>query len=176
MTSRAILQQGHNKVLEGLRNSLEGMVELQKAQTHMLQKRVQEKAKRRAGTANKICGLATIKLLVVSKTPGLMQTCMTLSQINGTKFEISSAQDATKAAKLAQDADIVVVACPPGSCEEVMSLVRQVRTPVIVVSESHDHNCDQKALEAGAADFLGGEAASPRSLEKSIRYCLKKSC
>jgi PleD family two-component response regulator len=177
MTDRVVLHQKHHDALQSLKKGMDGIVELQKSQARLLEKRAAKKTRRKQHVEEMTSGSRLVRLLVAAPED-VLRMCETLGGINGTKFQLRWQPDIAMACYEAseQDFDIVLVDCTNQT--DAICLMGQARKgiPVIVISETENYGADKMAMDTGAADFLAGEDLTPKRLEKSIRYCLKKAC
>ncbi len=103
-----------------------------------------------------------------------------LREINGRPVELDWAADAESglAGILAEDHEIVLLDYRLGATDglEVLGQAKAAgsRSPVIILTGQSDREIDQRALEAGAADYLVKDVFDVSRLEHSIRYTLER--
>lgn len=103
-----------------------------------------------------------------------------LREISGRPVDLEWAPDAESGLSgiLAGDHEIYLLDYRLGSTDGI-EILRQARaagskSPVIILTGESDHEIDQRALEAGAADYLVKDVFDVSRLEHSIRYTLER--
>jgi two-component system, sensor histidine kinase and response regulator len=103
-----------------------------------------------------------------------------LREINGRAVELEWAPDPETglAGILAGEHEIYLLDYRLGTADgiEILSQARAAgsKAPVIILTGQTDHEIDQRALEAGAADYLVKDVFDVSRLEHSIRYTLER--
>ena len=103
-----------------------------------------------------------------------------LREISGrpVEFEWAADSEAGLAGILAEQHEIYLLDYRLGAADgiEVLSQARAAgsKAPVIILTGQSDQEIDQKALEAGAADYLVKDVFDVSRLEHSIRYTLER--
>lgn len=181
--NRQVLRERQNEILSKIVKGMEKDLECHELQTKILQKKADNREKRKVAAQEMIEGTRTIRALVADVDDNVFNMARDeLGLINGTKFEVTKATSYDQVVSALEEKrfDIVLLDCHSFIDDQPFALIKKARknqshVPVIVYGPEGSYECDKMALEAGAADYLTKEELTAKRLEKSIRYCLSRA-
>ncbi|MDA0284768.1 MAG: response regulator [Planctomycetota bacterium] len=119
-------------------------------------------------------------LLIDDDDNSFVLTKELLREINGQPVELEWASEPEEglAGILAGEHELYLLDYRLGAADgiEILSRARQAgsKAPIIILTGQTDHEIDQRALEAGATDYLVKDIFDVSRLEHSIRYTLER--
>ncbi len=119
-----------------------------------------------------------LKVLVLDDDDDCFLICETISDIEGGSYEVKTAHTPENGLELIRKNAFHAVLCDyrlgATSGIDFIKLVRGqgYDLPIILLTGMEDSSTDNKALEAGAADFISKSALSSAIVDRAIRYAV----
>jgi two-component system, cell cycle response regulator len=96
----------------------------------------------------------------------------------GSDWRLAHVESLAAACAVTETPDLIVLdlTLPDGRGLETLARVRErfAFVPVILLTAVEDLNIEERALRAGAQDFLGKDELTPRSLRRVVRYAMER--